>query len=47
MSSKPKQSEYKASAAEKTETKIAAQKAEFFNKNYDPLIKNELDDALT
>ena len=47
MSSKPKKSEYKASEAEKTETKIAAQKAEFFDKNYNPLILNELDDALT
>ena len=47
MSSKPKKSEYKASAAERTEARISAQKAEFFNANYQPLNVAELKDSLT
>lgn len=47
MGSKPKEKDYKASAAEQTESKIAAQKAEFFNANYNPLNVAELKDSLT
>ena len=44
---RPKQQDYKASEAEKTEARIAAQKAEFFNKNYAPLNAAELRDSMT
>lgn len=47
MGSKPKQKDYKASAAEQTESRIAAEKAEFFNANYNPLNVAELKDSLT
>ena len=47
MGSKPKQKDYKPSAAEQTESKIAAQKAEFFNANYNPLNVAELKDSLS
>ena len=47
MSSKPKAQDYKASEAEKTEAKVAAQKAMFFNKNYAPLNVMELRDSLS
>jgi hypothetical protein len=47
MGSKPKPSDYKASEAEKTEARIGAQKAEFFNKTYQPLNVAELKDSLT
>ena len=47
MGSKPKKSEYKASEAEKTEARVAAQKAEFFNENYAPLNVEELKDSLS
>lgn len=47
MGSKPKKQDYKASAAEQAESKIAAQKAEFFNKHYAQLNANELRDSLT
>lgn len=47
MGSKPKKSDYKASAAEKTEARISADKAEFFNANYAPLNVQELKDSLT
>lgn len=47
MSSKPKKSEYKPSKAEKMEAKIAAKKAEHFNKNYAPLNVMELKDSLS
>lgn len=47
MGSKPKQSDYKASEAEKTEARVGAQKAEFFNQTYQPLNVAELKDSLT
>ena len=47
MGSKPKKQDYKASAAEQTESRIAADKAEFFNQNYAPLNAMELRDSLT
>ena len=47
MGSKPKEKDYKPSAAEQTESKIAAQKSEFFNANYNPLNVAELKDSLT
>jgi hypothetical protein len=47
MASKPKKSDYKASQAEKTEARIGAQKAEFFNKTYQPLNVAELKDSLS
>ena len=47
MGSKPKKQDYKASAAEQAESRIAAQKAEFFNENYAPLNVAELKDSLT
>lgn len=47
MGSKPKRSEYEPSAAEKAEARIGAQKAEFFNKTYQPLNVAELRDSLS
>ena len=47
MGSKPKQSDYEASEAEKTEARVGAQKAEFFNQTYQPLNVAELKDSLT
>ena len=47
MGSKPKKEEYKASEAEKTESRIAAAKASHFNKNYAPLNEMELKDSLS
>lgn len=47
MGSKPKKQDYKASEAEKTEARIGAQKAEFFNANYQPLNVAELKDSLS
>ena len=47
MGSKPKKQDYKASAAEQAESRIAAEKAEFFNENYAPLNVAELKDSLT
>jgi|TARA_B110000444_G_scaffold260900_1_gene309833 hypothetical protein len=47
MCGKPKKSDYKASKAEQMESKVAGQKAEFFNKNYQPLNVAELKDALS
>ena len=47
MGSKPKKQDYKASAAEQAESRIAAEKAEFFNENYAPLNAAELKDSLS
>lgn len=47
MGSRPKKQDYKASAAEQAEARIAAEKAEFFNQNYAPLNAMELRDSLT
>lgn len=47
MGSKPKKQDYKASAAEQAESRIAAEKAEFFNENYAPLNVQELKDSLS
>ena len=47
MGSKPKKQDYKASAAEQTESRIAAEKSEFFNENYAPLNVQELKDSLS
>lgn len=47
MGSKPKKEEYKPSEAEKTEARVAAQKAEHFNKNYAPLNEMELRDSMS
>ena len=47
MGSKPKQSDYKASPAEIESAKVGAEKAEFFERNYQPLNVAELKDSLS
>ena len=47
MGSKPKKQDYKASAAEQTEARTGAQKAEFFFENYAPLNVAELKNSLS
>ena len=47
MGSKPKKSDYEASPAEIQTANIGAQKAEFFERNYQPLNVAELKDALS
>mgnify|MGYP006129408355 FL=1 len=47
MGSKPKKQDYKASAAEQSEARIGAQKAEFFFENYAPLNAAELNNSLS
>jgi|11_taG_2_1085331.scaffolds.fasta_scaffold15763_3 hypothetical protein len=47
MGSKPKQSDYKASPAEIEAAKVGAEKAEFFERNYQPLNVAELKDSLS
>lgn len=47
MGSKPKKEEYKASEAEKTEARVAGQKARHFRDNYAPLNAMELRDSMS
>ena len=47
MGSKPKQSEYKPSATEKTQAAIAKADADYFAKTYDPLLLEMRDKAAT
>ena len=47
MGSKPKKEEYKASEAEKTEARVAGQKAKHFRDNYAPLNAMELRNSMS
>lgn len=47
MGSKPKKSDFKASPAEQQQARVAAEKADFFDRVYQPLNVAELKDSLT
>lgn len=42
MGSKPKKSDYQATAAEKMDASVAKQRADFFRQNYGPLLKEQM-----
>ena len=46
MSSKPKASEYKASAAEKTQASVAKAEKDYFNQKYAPLLREMRDESM-
>lgn len=46
MSSKPKQSEYQATEAEKVQAKVAKAEKDYFNENYSPLLREMRDISL-